>query len=94
MTPSPLERRTTVLAIEIVIHSNAVMRNRRGRISGTPESRPIPTRRKTIMKRLIALAVLMSTVLLSACNTVAGAGQDIQKGGAAITDKAEQHNSD
>jgi entericidin B len=43
------------------------------------------------MTRLIALALLTSTVLLAACNTVAGAGQDIQKGGSAIENSADQH---
>lgn len=46
------------------------------------------------MTRLIALALLTCSVFLTACNTVAGAGQDIQKGGAAIQDKAEQHNNE
>jgi entericidin B len=43
------------------------------------------------MTRLIALALLTSTVFLAACNTVAGAGQDIQKGGSAIENSADQH---
>lgn len=43
------------------------------------------------MTRFIALIALGCTVLLTACNTVAGAGQDISKGGHAITNSAEQH---
>lgn len=43
------------------------------------------------MTRLIALILLGSTVLLTACNTVAGAGEDISKGGHAITNSAEKH---
>lgn len=43
------------------------------------------------MTRLIALFLLGGTVLLTACNTVAGAGQDISKGGHAITISAEKH---
>lgn len=43
------------------------------------------------MKRLIALILLGSTVLLTACHTVAGAGQDISKGGHAITNEAVEH---
>ncbi|MBU6487844.1 MAG: entericidin A/B family lipoprotein [Burkholderiales bacterium] len=43
------------------------------------------------MTRLIALVVLGGTVLLTACNTVAGAGEDISKGGHAITNSAEKH---
>jgi entericidin B len=43
------------------------------------------------MTRLIALALLTCTVFLTACNTVAGAGQDIQKGGSAIENSADEH---
>jgi predicted small secreted protein len=43
------------------------------------------------MTRLIAFFSLAATVLLAACNTVAGAGQDISKGGQAITNSAERH---
>jgi predicted small secreted protein len=43
------------------------------------------------MKRLIALAVLAATTALTACHTVAGAGEDISKGGHAITNSAEKH---
>ena len=43
------------------------------------------------MTRLIALVLLTSTVFLTACNTVAGAGQDIQKGGSAIENSADEH---
>ncbi|HTH75881.1 MAG TPA: entericidin A/B family lipoprotein [Trinickia sp.] len=43
------------------------------------------------MTRLTALFLLLGTVFLAACNTVAGAGQDISKGGHAITNSAEQH---
>lgn len=43
------------------------------------------------------LAVVVMTLMfgavaaLSACNTVAGAGKDIQAGGAAIKDEANEH---
>lgn len=43
------------------------------------------------MTRLIALFLLAATTLLAACNTVAGAGQDISKGGHAITNSADKH---
>ncbi|MBN3803288.1 entericidin A/B family lipoprotein [Paraburkholderia sp. Ac-20336] len=44
------------------------------------------------MTRLIALLVLAGTAMLaSGCNTVAGAGEDISKGGNAITNSAEQN---
>jgi entericidin B len=43
------------------------------------------------MKRLIAfLLVIASAGTLAACNTVAGAGQDLSAGGHAITNSAEQ----
>jgi predicted small secreted protein len=40
------------------------------------------------MTRAIILA-LTAVAALSACNTVKGAGKDIQSGGAAITDEAQ-----
>jgi predicted small secreted protein len=49
-----------------------------------------------IMKRLIALAVaatfaLPSFALLSGCNTVEGAGKDIQAGGSKIKEEAREN---
>ena len=43
------------------------------------------------MKRLIALMVLalFSMGTLTACNTMAGAGKDVQKVGEKVEDKAE-----
>jgi len=43
------------------------------------------------MKRLIALMLLamFSMGTLTACNTVAGAGKDVQKVGEKVEDKAE-----
>lgn len=43
------------------------------------------------MKRLFALLLLamFSTGFLTACNTVKGAGQDVQKVGEKMEDKAE-----
>lgn len=43
------------------------------------------------MKRLIALMVLamFSVAFLGACNTMKGAGQDVQKAGEKIEDKAD-----
>lgn len=43
------------------------------------------------MTRLIAFLLLVSTLSLTACNTVAGAGEDLSKGGHAITNSAERH---
>jgi len=42
------------------------------------------------MLRLIAaLAVAMATVVLTGCNTVAGAGKDLERGGQVIRDTAK-----
>jgi entericidin A len=43
------------------------------------------------MKRIIALILvsLFSMSMLSACNTMAGAGKDIQRAGDKIEDKAQ-----
>jgi entericidin A len=42
------------------------------------------------MKRLMAmlLMALFSTAVLSGCNTIAGAGKDVQKAGEAVEDTA------
>ncbi len=44
------------------------------------------------MKRLMMMAVLgaFAAGLLSGCNTVAGAGKDIQKAGTKVEDTAEK----
>jgi entericidin B len=44
------------------------------------------------MARLLALLLFVAagTATLSACNTVAGAGQDISSGGQAISNTAEK----
>ncbi|CAB3804453.1 Entericidin B [Paraburkholderia sacchari] len=43
------------------------------------------------MKRLIALFLVTASVAaLAACNTVAGAGEDLSSGGHAITNSAEK----
>lgn len=43
------------------------------------------------MKRAMALLLLamFSTAVLSGCNTMAGAGQDVQKAGEKVEDKAQ-----
>ena len=40
---------------------------------------------------LAALFLVGASASLTACNTMAGAGADIQKGGAAIKDEANEH---
>ena len=44
------------------------------------------------MKHLIILtAVILLPILTSACNTMAGAGEDISKGGQKLENSAEEH---
>ena len=45
------------------------------------------------MKRLALLLTFAfaGTAALAGCNTISGAGQDISKGGHAITNSAEEH---
>ena len=43
----------------------------------------------TLLRTLLAMAILAAAApLLSACNTVAGAGQDVSAGGAAVSRSA------
>ena len=47
---------------------------------------------KKILVPVLAMLFLASTgVVLTGCNTVEGAGKDIQKGGQAIKDEANEH---
>ena len=47
---------------------------------------------KKLIRTAVAAVVLASgMVVLTGCNTMAGAGQDLQKGGNAITNSAEKH---
>jgi predicted small secreted protein len=51
----------------------------------------ISTSRGIHMTRLIALLLIAGTAALAGCNTVSGAGQDLSKGGQAISNSAEEH---
>jgi entericidin B len=42
------------------------------------------------MRQIVALFLIAATAVLAGCNTVAGAGQDISKGGQAIRNSAEK----
>ncbi|WP_040123601.1 entericidin A/B family lipoprotein [Paraburkholderia xenovorans] len=42
------------------------------------------------MMQFIALFLIAGTALLAGCNTVAGAGEDISRGGQAVHNTAEQ----
>lgn len=49
--------------------------------------------KKTVVKAVLTVALLASAVpALSACNTFAGVGEDLQRGGAAIEREAERRN--
>ena len=43
------------------------------------------------MKRLIALMLVTSYVLLAGCNTIQGAGKDVERGGEKIQKEAVEH---
>jgi predicted small secreted protein len=51
----------------------------------------LPRVKENSMKRLIVLMMMaaFSTATLTACNTVAGAGKDVQKAGEKVENKAE-----
>jgi entericidin B len=44
-----------------------------------------------MIKKLVYVMLASSWLLLSACNTMSGAGKDIQKGGEAIENSAEKN---
>ena len=52
------------------------------------------TQGELLMTRLIALLLIAGTAALAGCNTMAGAGQDISKGGNAITNSADKHGAE
>lgn len=47
--------------------------------------------RKIFVPLLAVLFLAGNAVVLTACNTVEGAGKDIQKGGQEIKDEANEH---
>jgi predicted small secreted protein len=47
-----------------------------------------------MIKRLALILGLMSVVVLTGCNTMKGAGQDIQTGGEKLEDKAIEEQRD
>ena len=53
----------------------------------------IPTqRRNKMLKYLVITAGFVCTILLSACNTMEGMGEDIQEGGQSLENEAQEHN--
>lgn len=47
--------------------------------------------RRIFVSLFAAIFLAGTSVVLTACNTVEGAGKDIQKGGQAIKDEANEH---
>jgi entericidin B len=41
------------------------------------------------MRKVVLMAVLAASMAVAACNTMSGAGRDVQAAGAAVTDTAE-----
>jgi entericidin B len=50
--------------------------------------------RKNLYSIITAAALIAGAGALAACNTMAGAGEDMQHGGAALTGSAEKHGAD
>ena len=46
---------------------------------------------KKFMLMLIAMSLTTPTMVLTGCNTVAGAGKDIESGGKALKEEAQEH---
>lgn len=43
-----------------------------------------------MVRKSVALALLAGTLMLSACNTVSGAGKDVSSAGRAVSNTAEK----
>jgi entericidin B len=54
-----------------------------------PETRSLAM--NTNLKRLLSLAVLLGSLSLTACNTVEGAGKDIEAAGEEIQEEADEN---
>jgi entericidin B len=46
---------------------------------------------KKFMLMVIAMTLVTPTIVLTGCNTVQGAGADIQAGGKALKEEAQEH---
>jgi predicted small secreted protein len=42
-----------------------------------------------MVRKIVALALVAGSLVVSACNTVEGAGKDVQSAGAAVADAAK-----
>ena len=43
------------------------------------------------MRKVVALALVAGSLMVSACNTVSGAGKDVSSAGDAVSKSAESH---
>lgn len=63
------------------------------RVTTLAPERPLPSaadmRRQTMTKKWIAALMLSGSLMLAACNTVEGAGRDVQSAGKAVEDAAD-----
>jgi predicted small secreted protein len=50
-------------------------------------------RKRTMWKKLVFFLAVLSSIVLTACNTVQGAGKDVERGGQKIQDEAAEHKS-
>ncbi|WP_338086186.1 entericidin A/B family lipoprotein [Marichromatium gracile] len=55
---------------------------------GSTPTDGIDTQEVMVMEKLVALILLIALVGLPGCNTIEGAGKDIQSGGDAVSDAA------
>ncbi len=47
--------------------------------------------KKTLTSLFVIMFLASTTAVISGCNTVAGAGKDIERGGEKIKDEANEH---
>jgi entericidin B len=71
-------------------YNSGTRRNGPARPTQRAPEYPLKNTRKTDMRRYLGIALALFTVTLAACNTMAGFGQDLSKGGNAITNSAEK----
>lgn len=60
-----------------------------GRASRIKRMRACIFGRTTMLRKFLGVAMISAAVLVSACNTVEGAGRDVQSAGAAVEDAAD-----
>jgi predicted small secreted protein len=56
--------------------------------NGSPYGRPIIRKEKPMTKTIVTALLLTGSLLVAACNTVEGAGKDVQSAGKAVEKSA------